>query len=151
LKRSGLYRADPGLYEQRLIEKCAQLGFDGVFAAHSHTTQRAEYKNNAPASTRSAISVYPPYLLFRCGVFTPARSCFAFVCGRKKLSKVTFSVIKMVEDGKSPMRIVPVDAFYQELSSEAQRKLAEKAAAVYSRVTGKPAKPDVPCRKNELN
>jgi len=60
-------------------------------------------------------------------------------------------VIKMVEDGKSPMRIVPVDAFYQELSSEAQRKLAEKAAAVYSRVTGKPAKPDVPCRKNELN
>ena len=60
MRRSGLYRADPGLYEQRLIEKCAQLGFDGVFAAHSHTT-------------------------------------------------------------------------------------------VYSRVTGKPAEPDVPCRENELN
>lgn len=67
-----------------------------------------------------------------------------------KISDVTFSVIKMVEDPGVPMRIIPVDQLYQELTGEARNVLVEEVNRVCNRDTGKQLPADIPCHEYKL-
>ena len=148
----GQFNEEPGLFTRRLVSKAADLGFDGVLAAHSHTTQLAEFIKDKPcfysvgnvsmsSDTFYSVPECLPHYGLAVHLYLEAR----------KLCKVTFSVIKMVEEGGAPMRIVPVDELYSRLSGEAQQKLAQEVAAVCTRVKGKPVSADAPCREYALN
>lgn len=147
----GQFNEEPGQYTIRLVDKCVALGFDGVFTAHSHTTQRAEIKNGVPcfySIGNVSMSADTFYSVPEC-LPTYGLAVHLYV-DENKVSKVTFSVIKMVEDPGIPMRIVPVDLLYQELDEAARNTLAEEVAVVCSRVMGKPMQPGIPCCEYEL-
>ncbi len=147
----GQFNEKPGHYTQRLVEKCVQLGIDGVFAAHSHTSQRAVLKDGIPCfysmgnvSMSSDTFYSVPECLPEYGL-----AAHLYVEGQK-IRKVTFSVFKMVEENGMPMRIMPVDILYRELSGEKQDQLAADVAAVCGRVLGKTLEPSLPCREYDL-
>ena len=147
----GQFNETPGKYTKRLVEKSAQLGFDAVFAAHSHTSHRAEFLNNkACFYSMGNVSMSP-------GTFYSVSSCLPeyglaahLYLEDKKVSKVTFSIFKMVEEGNDPMRVVPVDDLYAQLSGEAKEKLLADVSSVYRRVTCCEHNWSAPCKEYDL-
>ena len=116
-----------------------ELGFDGIFAGHAHTTQLAEFLDGKPCFySLGNVSMSP-------GTFYSIPECLPeyglavhlYVEG-KKIRKVTFSIFKMIQEEGVPMRIVPVDDLYNSLTGEEQEKLAQEVAVIYARVTGQP-------------
>ena len=147
----GQFNETPGKYTQRLCRKCADLGFDALFAAHSHTSQRAEYLNGMPCFySMGNVSMSP-------GTFYSVSECLPeyglgahLYIDDKKIKKTTFSIFKMVEENGEPLRVVPVDQLYRELSGEKRDKLVEDVSTVYERVTCKPLTSKVLQREYDL-
>ena len=147
----GQFNEEPGAYTKLLVKRCAELGFDGVFAAHSHTSQRAEFLEGKPCFySMGNVSMSP-------GTFYSVSSCLPeyglaahLYVENKQVQKTTFSIFKMVEEGDEPMRIVPVDELYTELSGEAKEKLLADVSAVYRRVTCAEHTWSQPCKEYDL-
>ena len=55
----------------------------------------------------------------------------------KKIAKVNFSIFKMVEENGDPLRVVPVDQLYRQLSGERREALVSDVSSVFKRVTGR--------------
>lgn len=147
----GQFNEEPGLYTKRLVRKSAELGFDAVFAAHSHTSHRAEYVEGKPCFySMGNVSMSP-------GTFYSVSECLPeyglgahLYIENKKIKRVTFSIFKMVEENGEALRVVPVDDLYRDLDSEKRKKLMEDVAAVYQRVTGCPHPGTDPRREYDL-
>lgn len=139
----GQFNETPGLYTQRLLKKCADLGFDGVFAAHSHTSQKAEYLGNTICFYSMGNVSMSPGTFYSVPECLPQYGLVAHIyVDFGELIKVTFSIIKMVEDGDCPMRIVPVHDLYKELDDAGKAALMADVKKVFTRVTGRELKGD---------
>lgn len=133
----GQFNVEPGAYTKQLVKMSAELGFDGVFAGHAHTTQLAEYVAGKPCFySLGNVSMSP-------GTFYSIPECLPeyglavhMYVAEKKIQKVTFSIFKMIQEEGVPMRIVPADDLYRQLDGEEKEKLAQEVAVIYSRVTG---------------
>ena len=134
----GQFNTVPGKYSEAFLKRCAKIGFDAILAAHSHTTQKAEYINGNPCFysmgnvTMSPCTFYQiPESLAEYGVVAH------HYVENKKICKTAISIIKMVEDENTPLRVVPVDILASELTGEAREKLLCDIAEVHERVTGR--------------
>lgn len=134
----GQFNELPGKYTQRLVQKSTELGFDAVFAAHSHTSQRAELFSGMPCFYSMGNVTMSPGTFYSVSECLPEYGLAAhlYIDG-KKIQKVTFSIFKMVEENGEPLRVVPVDALCREWDGEKRDKLIAETASVYERVTGR--------------
>ena len=134
----GQFNIEPGNYTKTLVKMAAELGFDGIFAGHSHTSQRAEYVEGKPSFySMGNVSMSP-------GTFYSVPECLPeyglaahLYIDEKKIQKVTFSVFKMVQEEGVPMRIIPVHELYATLQGEEKNRLADEVNEVCGRVTGR--------------
>lgn len=139
------------LYTQRLLQKSAELGFDAVFAAHSHTSQKATYLEGKPCFYSMGNVTMSPGTFYSVSECLPEYGLGAHLyIEDKKVQKVTFSIFKMVEENGEDLRVVPVDDLYRELDGEKRDKLVADVASVYQRVTGRPLQNEVPCKEYAL-
>ena len=133
----GQFNTEPGTFSSYMIFRGAEYGADAVFAAHSHTTQCADYVLGKPCfyslgnvsmwphSTYSVVETLPEYGL----------AAHIYI-SEKKIVKTTFSVFKMVQDDDTPLHIVPTDELYVSLTDEVQKEtLADEVASIVRRVT----------------
>jgi len=147
----GQFNETPGQYTMRLMQKSASLGFDAVFAAHSHTSQKAEYVQGKPCFYSMGNVTMSPGTFYSVPECLPDYGLAAHLyIDNKQIHKVTFSIFKMVEENGEPLRVVPVDDLYKTLNEADQNKLYAQTAAVYERVTGKPLTDTVLHREYEL-
>jgi len=134
----GQFNVEPGLYTKRLVRKSAELGFDAVFAAHSHTTHRAEYVEGKPCFYSMGNVSMSPGTFYSVSECLPEYGVAAHLyVENKRISKVTISLFKMVEENGEPMRIVPVDDLYNALACEKREKLVADVSSVFQRITGR--------------
>ena len=134
----GQFNEKSGLYTRRIVEKSAKLGFDAVFAAHSHTTRLGEYVDGKPCFYSLGNVSMSPGTFYSVSESLPEYGLAVHLyIDEKKIAKVTISIFKMVEENGEPLRVVPVDALYQSLSDEKREKLLADVCAVYKRVTGR--------------
>lgn len=141
----GQFNVEPGNYTKALVKLAADLGFDGVFASHSHTSQRAGFVNGKPIFySLGNVSMSP-------GTFYSVPECLPeyglaahLYVEEKKIQKVTFSIFKMVQEKDQAMRVIPVHVLYDSLSCGEREKLAAEVSAIYLRVTGNSNAPDKP-------
>ena len=135
----GQFNVLPGAYTRRLAGKCADLGFDAVFAAHSHTSQRAEFLKGMPCFYSMGNVTMSPGTFYSVSECLPEYGLAAHLyIEDQKIKKVTFSIFKMVEENGETLRVVPVDELCNSLSSDKKEKLIREVAAVYERVTCQP-------------
>lgn len=134
----GQFNTRPGKYSEAFLKRCSKIGFDAILAAHSHTTQKAEYIDGMPCFysmgnvTMSPCTFYQvPESLAEYGI------CAHLYVDGKKIQKVTVSIIKMVEDENTPLRVIPVDILCGVLERDEREKLVSEVSEVYTRVTGK--------------
>jgi len=147
----GQFNVEPGNYTRQLVKMSAELGFDAVFAGHSHTSQRAEYVAGKPCFySLGNVSMSP-------GTFYSVPECLPeyglaahLYVDNKKIQKVTFSIFKMIQETGVPMRVVPVHDLYGQLNAEERTCLAAEVAEIYTRVTGDVNAPLQPQQEYEL-
>ena len=133
----GQFNDEPGLYTKRLLSKSAKLGFDAVFAAHSHTSQMARFLEGKPCFYSMGNVTMSPGTFYSVSECLPEYGLGAHLyIDDKKVQKVTFSIFKMVEENGEALRVVPVDVLYKDLTAEKQEKLMADVSSVYRRVTG---------------
>lgn len=148
----GQFNENPGKYTQRLMKKCAALGFDAVFAAHSHTSQRAELLSGMVSFYSMGNVSMSPGTFYSVSECLPEYGLAAHLyVSDKSISKVTFSIFKMVEENGEPLRVVPVHDLMDTLDGDAKEKLLADVAAVYNRVTGKTLPDTKLCAEYELS
>lgn len=134
----GQFNVEPGNYTKALVKMSAKLGFDAIFAGHSHTTQLAEYVEGKPSFySLGNVSMSP-------GTFYSVPECLPeyglaahLYCDEKKIQRVTFSVFKMVQEEGVPMRVIPVHDLYEQLTGDERKQLADEVAQIVTRVTGR--------------
>ena len=134
----GQFNVEPGNYTKQLVKMSAELGFDAIFAGHSHTSQRAEYVAGKPSFfSMGNVSMSP-------GTFYSVPECLPeyglaahLYVDQKKIQKVTFSIFKMVQEEGVPMRVLPVHDLYSVLEGEEKEQLAKEVNEIYTRVTGR--------------
>jgi len=147
----GQFNEEPGLYTKRLVKKSVDLGFDAVFAAHSHTSQRAEYLDNKPCFYSMGNVTMSPGTFYSVSECLPEYGLAAHLYVEdKKIQKTTFSIFKMVEENDEPLRVVPVDVLYETLEGEKRDKLVEDVKAVYTRVAGRALTGDIIAKEYDL-
>ena len=147
----GQFNIEPGKYTQYMVKRAVELGFDGVFAGHAHTTQRAEYLDGKPCFySLGNVSMSP-------GTFYSIPECLPeyglavhLHTEAQKIQKVTFSIFKMVQEEGVPMKVVPVDDLYATLEGEEKQLLQAHVSEVYTRVTGKPHTWENPQKEYDL-
>ncbi len=141
----GQFNPQPGRFSSALMRRAMALGFDAVFCAHSHTTQKAEVFNGKPYFYSMGNVTMSPNTIWSVPESMPEYGLAAHVYIKdKKVEKTTFSIIKMVEDEDHPMRSIPVDVLYGMLEDEESKaKLVADVAAIYNRVAGKTLLTDV--------
>lgn len=147
----GQFNEEPGAYSVRFLEKCAKMGFDSVLAAHSHTSQKAVLIEDKPCFYSLGNVTMSPGTFYSVSECLPEYGLAAHLYLQdKKISKVTFSIFKMVEEEGEAMRVVPVDALYGELDDAGKEKLFADVASVYQRVTGRPHTGTSLCKEYDL-
>ena len=147
----GQFNVEPGNYSKYFIHKCAQIGFDGIFAAHSHTTQKAEYINGTPCFYSVGNVTMSPCTFYQVPESLPEYGlAIHLYVDEKEIQKLTISIIKMVEDENTPLHVVPVDMLYAELDEEGKAKLMADVAAVYKRVTGREIPSEIPKKEYDF-
>lgn len=143
----GQFNTVPGKYSEAFLKRCAEIGFDAIFAAHSHTTQKAEYINDSPCFYSMGNVTMSPCTFYQIPESLAEYGLAAHLyIEDKRIKKTTISIIKMVEDENTPLHVVPVDILYTELSGEARDKLICDVSEVFERVTGRRL-PDGPLMK----
>lgn len=148
----GQFNTEPGRFSVFLTDWCRNLGFDGIFAAHSHTTQKAEVQNNVPCFYCLGNVTMSPCSIYSVAESLPQYGLAAHLyIENKQITKTTFSIFKIVEDVQTPMTVVPVDQLYATLTDETEKaKLLAEVGAVYERVTGRKAEQNVICKEYDL-
>ena len=147
----GQFNELPGKYTQRLMRKCSDLGFDAVFAAHSHTSQKAEYLSGMPCFYSMGNVSMSPGTFYSVSECLPEYGLAAHLyIDNKSISRVTFSIFKMVEENDEPLRVIPVHDLVNKLEGEKRAKLIADVASVYERVTGKVLPDEALCAEYDL-
>ncbi|MBR5140780.1 MAG: CapA family protein [Clostridia bacterium] len=135
----GQFNTTPGDYSKAFLARCAEIGFDAIFTAHSHTTQMAEYINGTPCFYSMGNVTMSPCTFYQIPESLAEYGLAAHLyLEQKRIDKITISIIKMVEDENTPLRVIPVDKLYGMLSGQEREKLVAEVGEVYTRVTGKP-------------
>lgn len=147
----GQFNVEPGTYTKELVRMSAELGFDAVFAGHAHTSQRAEFVNGKPCFYSMGNISMSPGTFYSVPECLPEYGLAAYMyIGDKRIQKTTFSIFKMVQEEGVPMRIIPVDDLYTQLTGQAQQQLAAEVSEIYTRVTGNPTAPTIPQKEYNL-
>lgn len=135
----GQFNDIPGAYSEFLLNYCAKLGFDGVFAAHSHNTQKAEFLHGAPCFFCLGNVTMTPCTWYSWAPCLPQFGIAAhlYLTG-KKIEKVTFSIFKILDPDGGQLTVAPVDELYAGTSDAWEKALLfAQAETIYRRVSGK--------------
>ena len=133
----GQFNETPGAFSSYILYESAKMGFDGIFAAHSHTLQKACYLKGTPCFYSMGNVTMDPYTDWAVPSSKPEYAVAAHLyLDGKKLAKTTFSITKIVyEDGK--LTVYPVDALLEKLNAADAEQLKAETAGIFFRVTGR--------------
>lgn len=133
----GQFNETPGAYSSYILYEAAGMGFDGIFAAHSHTLQKACRLRGVPCFYSMGNVTMDPYTDWAVPASMPeyAVAAHLYIEG-KTIEKVTFSITKIVyEDGR--LTVYPVDALLKKLDAAEAERLKKETAGIFLRVTGR--------------
>ncbi len=134
----GQFNVEVGALSNYVMDRCSRMGFDAIVNNHPHTTQKAVIMNNIPCFFSLGNVSQSPISVYAVRETLPEYGLAAhFYVTDKKFTKITFSVFKILESDKTPMRIIPVADLFPLLDEEEKGSLAGEVSVIYSRITGK--------------
>ncbi len=137
----GQFNTVPGEYAEFLMNYLKLAGCDIVIGNHPHVVQKIKMDDKkmfaySLGSFNQSISAdymvaesKPEYsIMIHC-----------YINGKsKKIQKISFSILKIVEDKEGMITVWPVDKLYRELSTEEKKLLISDINEIYQRCTANP-------------
>lgn len=135
----GQFNTQTGKASQWIFDQCADMGFDVILAAHSHTTQKAEKLGDTVVFNSLGNVTMSPHTGYSVPETLPQYGVAAHLyVGGGKLLRVGFSLFKMVEPEGERLRAVPVDELAASLPEGLEKaQLYVEVAEVFERVSGR--------------
>lgn len=134
----GQFNVKPGAFTEYIVEKAVEAGADAVIATHSHIPQKFVRLGGVPCSyCLGNFNMNPRSYLAMPEILTHYGYALHLYVEEKKITKVTFSMLKncVLPDGQ--IASYPVDALYKTLKTEKEKMALEKEIChLYGRVTG---------------
>ena len=133
----GQFNETPGEQVGFFVNKCFEWGADYIVNTHAHVVQGYERRDGAFAAyclgnfSISPSSVYIPHEL------KPEYSVALHLYTGGEGQKLTFSILKIVEDPGHGIEVLPADVLEQTLNEERRALLRKDVAFIYNRFTGK--------------
>lgn len=141
----GQFNPEVGEFSEYVIKSAVSAGADAVLASHSHMVQKAEIIDGVPCAYSLGNFSMSPNSIFVVKECLPEYGlAMHLYIDEKKLSKVTFSILKGVEKRGKQLVSWPVDVLYNELVNPKEKiKLEKDVKQVYKYVTGKDLSDDI--------
>ncbi len=137
----GQFNVKPGAISKHILAKCAKMGFDAIFAAHSHTSQMAKTLSGCPVFYSLGNVSMSSNTKYSQHETLPMYGLVGHIyIEEKKVARTTYSIFRIVEEEGKPMRVVPVDELWPTLDAKGKKALEKDVAAVAKRVSGFAAK-----------
>ncbi len=148
----GQFNIEPGSFSKYVINEAVKAGADAVLASHSHMVQKAEMQGGVPvAYSLGNLNMSPNSRIIIKKHLPDYGIAMHLYLEGKKLSKVTFSILKGVEKKGTQIVSWPVDELYRETKSKKEKRLLEKhVRQVYKYVMGKDIEGEVFRREYDL-
>ena len=167
----GQFNVKPGAFSNYMVWRMKEMGFDGIFAAHSHTLQKAEVKSGVPVFWSLGNVSMAPFSPYAARETLPEYAVAAHLYLEDgEIAKTAFSLTKIIEEDDGLITVYPLDELYEKYKgagesevvcpghpaeedvkvsgTKAAEMLAAEAAEIYRRVTGRRF-PGI-CREYEL-
>lgn len=138
----GQFNILPGTYSEYIFDHFINCGADAVIGNHPHIIQKIDLKSGKPAAFSLGGFTLSPSAEY---VFN-SREILAeyslivnlyFDEEEKKLSKVTYSILKGIEDADHKLSVVPVSKLYEKLSESEREELSADVRNIKSRISGR--------------
>ena len=156
----GQFNVSPGAFSGYMMYRFLQMGVDGVFAAHSHTLQRAENRDGRPCFWSLGNVSMAPFSAYAVRETLPEYAVAAHLyLEAGKIRKTAFSITKIIEEENGRITVYPVKELYAKYREadlapvgmpgcpasegrkihgrKAAELLYEETAQIYARVTGR--------------
>ena len=115
----------------------ADLGVDYIIDTHAHVVQNCEYKKSAfIANCLGNFSISPSSLYVPHELKPEYSIAFHMNIDSGSVRK-SFSVLKILENKKHEISVIPVDILLNELDDNGKKRLKEDVDFIYNRFTGK--------------
>ena len=135
IHNGGQFNKSPGKYSEYIMKLCAKEGADVIVGHHPHVVQRFERVHGVPCAYslgNYSISPSTPYMLFE---NLPEYSvAFHIYLQNKKIKKLTFSILKIVEDKHGKMSVYDTAELYAKESWRTE-SLYKDIKTIYLRFT----------------
>lgn len=132
----GQFNSEPGDQTRYFVDFLSSLGVDYIINTHAHVVQKSEVLRNSFVAyclgnfSISPSSVYVPHNLL------PEYSIALHIyIDEGKKNKLTFSILKIIENRRHELSVYPVDELISKLDKESNKKLEKEVTFIYNRFT----------------
>lgn len=134
----GQFNLEPGIFSDYVFDKAIESGCDAIIASHVHNVQKAEKRNAVPCFYSIGNFSMSPNSVYLLHENLPDYGIAVHLYIEDNgISKITFSVIKMIESKKQSLTVYPVDKLYKELKNEKEKEqLLNDVRQICATVTG---------------
>lgn len=140
LHSGGQFNVSPGRFTKDMVHIIHEAGVENIIAMHPHVVQHYESNTNgnnvfysigslniSPSSVYVLHELKPEYSII-------PHYYFDKIDGKTKLIKVTFSIVKVVEDKDHSLTVYPVSKLNEILNDDNKLNLMDDVRFIYNRV-----------------
>ena len=148
----GQFNIHSGSFSNYIVEEAVAIGFDAVIAAHSHTTQRAQFVQGVPCFYSLGNLTMTPASFYAISETLPEYGIAAHLYIKDgAVKKTTFSILKIIDEREDlPLTVYPVDELLPLLNKKEAADLLRDVSIIYERITALPLKEPVIRREYPL-
>ncbi|MBR3760593.1 MAG: CapA family protein [Ruminococcus sp.] len=135
----GQFNLEPGIFSDYIFDKAINAGCDAIIASHVHNVQKAEKRTDIPCFYSIGNFSMSPNSVYLLHDNLPDYGLAVHLYIEESgISKITFTVLKMLESKKQSLTVYPVDKLYNKLKSEEEREqLLKDTKQIFTTVTGR--------------
>ena len=131
----GQFNIEPGVFSQFVVRKAVEMGADIVIGSHPHIVQSATVIDNCPVFYSIGNFTMSPnscYLLHE--HFPDMGLVVHLYLDLKRIIKITFSIVMMVENNEDILTVWPVDKLYHYQDEKERTNMEDKVKRLLSTV-----------------
>jgi len=137
----GQFHPEPGKFSQFMMDFMDENGVDAVIGNHPHVVQRADKFPNGMLGAYSlgnfSISPSSVYVIHEDLPEYSVMPHFYLDKKTKEIEKITFSILKIVEDKDGSLMVFSVDELVNKINKQRKQRLIQETTKIYNRFTGK--------------
>lgn len=134
----GQFNPNPGIFTQYVFEQAKEAGADLILASHPHVVQKFSYIDDIPCFYSLGNFNMSPNSLYLIFEDLPQFGIIPHIyIEDKKINKISFSIIKTIENKKEQMKVYDTKYLYDNSNSKEQNELNKNIATIYEKVSGK--------------